>query len=434
MTGTVYPSDWVESSASPRSIGQHWRKLAITPLLVCCAAFATLAGQELIAQIGAGPATTSEARAELVRARQQERIAKGRAERLEIAARDATAKADRTAQEAAALAARIQQNEAQIATENARIMLIRKELAQLNRKLALRRGPLARLTASLQNMARRPPILAILQPRSLRDTVYLRAVLDTTIPEVERRTASLRVDIERGNALEQASLASRDKRRTSEQAMAQKKARLAAVETRQRLASRQASGAADREAERALALAEEARDLNTLLVKLDQAGSLRKELAALPGPVLRPTTPETANLAVTVPAGNEASTDRTSSGPPGRFQLPVLGRTVSGFGATDESGLRSKGVTIAPADGAQVVAPGAGRVAFAGPYAGYGRIVIIEHDGGWSSLVTGLARIDVEVGDDLVAGAPLGVAGTPRPSVTFELRRGSTPVNPLQYM
>jgi septal ring factor EnvC (AmiA/AmiB activator) len=73
-------------------------------------------------------------------------------------------------------------------------------------------------------------------------------------------------------------------------------------------------------------------------------------------------------------------------------------------------------------------------VAFAGPYRGYGGIVIVEHPGGWTSLVTGLARIDVRVGDTLVAGGPLGVAGQGQPTVTLELRRDNEPVNPLQFL
>ena len=94
----------------------------------------------------------------------------------------------------------------------------------------------------------------------------------------------------------------------------------------------------------------------------------------------------------------------------------------------------SDGITLAPRPGAQVVAPAAGRVAFAGPYRGYGRIVIVEHEGRWTSLVTGLARVDVRVGDRLVAGAPLGVAGQGQPRVSLELRRDNDPVNPLQYV
>jgi murein hydrolase activator len=81
-----------------------------------------------------------------------------------------------------------------------------------------------------------------------------------------------------------------------------------------------------------------------------------------------------------------------------------------------------------------VVAPAAGRVAFAGPFRGFDRIVIVEHAGGFTSLVTGLARVDVEVGAELVGGAPLGVAGSRRPLVGLELRRGGEPVNPIDYL
>jgi murein hydrolase activator len=73
-------------------------------------------------------------------------------------------------------------------------------------------------------------------------------------------------------------------------------------------------------------------------------------------------------------------------------------------------------------------------VAFAGPYQGYGTIVIIEHGGGWTSLITGLTVIDTRVGRDVVAGSPLGLAGPGRPVLTFELRHAGTPVNPLEFL
>ena len=113
--------------------------------------------------------------------------------------------------------------------------------------------------------------------------------------------------------------------------------------------------------------------------------------------------------------------------------LPVSGRTLTGFGAPQASGL-SRGLTLAPIGGAQVVAPAAGRIAFAGPYRGYGSIVIVEHGSGWTSLVTGLARSDVTVGESVRIGAPLGVAAPTDPSVTVELRREGEPVNPLRHL
>ena len=78
--------------------------------------------------------------------------------------------------------------------------------------------------------------------------------------------------------------------------------------------------------------------------------------------------------------------------------------------------------------------PGAGRVAFAGPYRGYGLIVIIEHGGGWTSLVTGLSQLDCWAGEQLVTGGSLGRAGPGSPLLTLELRRQGNPVNPLDFI
>ncbi|WBY16988.1 peptidoglycan DD-metalloendopeptidase family protein [Erythrobacteraceae bacterium WH01K] len=379
-------------------------------------------------------------RAAMQRAEAEAKRARQRGAQLEEEAAKATAKAEKTAQEAAALAARIQEAEAGIVAAESRLSLIQAARRKLDRQLAQRREPLVRLTAALQNFARRPLAVSALKPGSLRETVYLRALLDSTVPQVRQRTAALRGSIERGQALAREADQAIVTLREQETVLGGRQRELAALESRQRIVSRQASGAAAREAERALALSEEARDLSGLVRELSSAAELREELAALPGPVLRPFG-DNAAVAAQTPDATPSATASASNATAGRgrlapvdLQLPVAGRTVAGFGSVTPSGIRSEGVTIVPRGGAQVIAPAAGRVAFAGPYRGFGRIVILEHGGGWTSLVTGLARSDVDVGEELVAGAPLGVAGVEDPEVTLELRRGQRAVNPLDYV
>ncbi len=374
------------------------------------------------------PARTREA---LRQAMIEGRMAEARSKLLESEASQAVEAADRTAREAAALAARIQQAQAGIAAAQARISLIDRERRSLREQLGAEQRPIVRLTAALEQISRRPVTLAVLRPGSVREIVYTRALLASAVPAVRQRTANLRAQLARGRELRaQAALALAGLRDETAN-LADRQQQLAELETRQRLASRDASGNAAREGERALALAEQARDLNSLVGELDRAGALRRKLAALPGPVLRPARPGEAQLsAATLAAPAQGS---TAGPPPSPYFLPVAGRTVTGFGVAGASGT-SSGLTLAPRPGAQVVAPAGGRVAFAGPYRGYGRIVIVEHEGGWTSLVTGLARVDVRVGDRLVGGAPLGIAGEGQPQVSLELRRDNEPVNPLQYV
>lgn len=381
------------------------------------------------AQRMANYSDADETRAALARALAEEKAASKRAAILERRAAQTTQAAERTAQEAAALAARIQHSELEIAAGEARLALIDRQRSVLRVRLASKQKPVARLTAALQNLARRPLALSVLQPGSLKDTVHLRAVLASTLPQVERRTADLRSEIARSRALQREARQALADLRTSEGQWTERRKELAVLEARQRLESREASGVAARESDRALALAEDAQDLDGLIVRLEAAGAMRQKLAGLPGPILRPDRPAEAQVIADAPAA-----PAQPSTAPADYQLPVMGRILSGFGAVSQSGLRSEGISLAPRGLAQVVSPAAGRVAFAGPYRGYDRIVIIEHEGGWTSLVTGLARVDVAVGQNLLSGTPLGVAGPSRPVVTLELRRGAVPVNPLDYL
>lgn len=405
--------------------------------ILALSVFAVLAaGGVAVAQRGAARPdlatfdSAEDARRALSAAVEERRAASTRAARLEREAQQSQDAAARAARDSAAVAARIQQAEAGIAAERARIGLIGTEQARLGEVLGTRQRPMLHLTAALQQFARRPALLSVLRPGSVKDVVYVRAVLDSTVPQVQARTAELRNRLARQRALEEEATAATAALAAEQDSLASRRVELAKLEATQRLRARAAGGSASREAERALALAEEARDLDGLVGELDRAAALRAELAALPGPILRPAQPA-AQRAAPVPESSATATAAASA--PAPYQLPVTGRTVTGFGAP-VSGGTSRGIALVPLGGAQVVAPAAGRVAFAGRYPGYGNIVIVEHAGGWTSLVTGLANTGVSVGDSVVAGAPLGSAPDANPRIQLELRRDGEPVNPAQFL
>ncbi|OYX63028.1 MAG: metalloendopeptidase [Novosphingobium sp. 32-60-15] len=391
-------------------------------------ALAGVAGWQATAQQSNVYTDSGEAGEALRRAGQALAQTRARAEKLETSARTATAEADRTAREAAAVAARIQQSEAEIELAQAKIALIDRQRETLRGRMAERQEPVVRLTAALQMMARRPLAFSLVRAESLRDTVYLRAVMETMLPEVQRRTAGLRAEIQRGRKLQEDARLATVERQTSEKALKDRQAELAALESRQRLASRAAQGVASREADRAMALAEQTRDLSALMGQLETDGTIRARLAALPGPILPPSRPGEVLMVVDSPATAASATPSGLA-----WIVPVSGRLVSGFGERADVGLTT-GITLVASSGAQVVSPADGRVAFAGAYRGYGRIVIVEHPGGWTTLVTNLGRIGAAVGEQVVQGSPLGNAGPGRPVLTVELRRDGTPVNPLELV
>lgn len=374
--------------------------------------------------------SSAETRKALADALEERRAAETRSQRFERQAELAESEADRTARESAALAARIQEAEAGIAAARVRMQMIDRERDNLRERLGTEQRPVVQLTAALQKFSRRPVALAVLRPGSLRDTVYMRAVLHNTVPLVRERTSGLRNQIARGRELRREAQVASDVLAAEEAELAKRREVLAETETRARLAARKAGGSANREAERALALGEQAIDLESLVGELDRAAGLRKELAGLRGPLIRPDQPAEAELATADQELLAALADDTSA--PSPYMLPVAGRTLLGFGAPQGAGL-SKGLTLAPLPGAQVISPADGRIVFAGPYRGYGNIVIVEHSGEWVSLITGLARSDVRVGAQVIGGSPLGRAGPASPRVSLELRRGGEPVNPLAF-
>ena len=362
-------------------------------------------------------------RDQLLSAKQQSAEAMARSTRLEAQAQAASSEADRLKKRSAALAARIQSAEADISAGEARVALVNRRLAGQRAALARQQQPLLELAASLQQLSRQPPVSVLAQPGSLTDMVHARAVIDAAMPVIERRTAGVRRELTRLDATRQQQGVALKALSASKAQLAQRRDALTRLENEGRLRSRELMSSAQLEADRALGLGEKARDIVDLMDSLEADGAVRAELAQLAGPLQRPRDPGGAIGGAAPPPVAEAELTQ------GAYRLPVVGRIVAGLGEVNESGVRSRGVTIAARPGGQVVAPAPGRVSFAGDYRGYGKIVIIDHGGGWVSLLTGMIGLSVAVGDTLDSGAPIGRAGSDDSRITVELRRAGRPVD-----
>jgi septal ring factor EnvC (AmiA/AmiB activator) len=86
--------------------------------------------------------------------------------------------------------------------------------------------------------------------------------------------------------------------------------------------------------------------------------------------------------------------------------------------------------------GTAVRAVAAGRVAFSDRYGSYGRLVILDHGDGYYTVYGGLGAVEVRVGDDLSRSARIGSIGTDfsPPALFFEVRKGTRTLEPRGWL
>ena len=148
---------------------------------------------------------------------------------------------------------------------------------------------------------------------------------------------------------------------------------------------------------------------------------------AMPAPA--PVDPEpTASLP---PAAEKVSAP--SSGNP-EFRWPAHGRIIQGF----KSG-GNDGINIAVPEGTSVKAAEAGTVAYAGSeIKGFGNLVLIRHPNGYVTAYANNGDIEVKRGEQVKRGQTIAKSGqsgnVASPQLHFELRKGSTPVDPTRYL
>ena len=125
----------------------------------------------------------------------------------------------------------------------------------------------------------------------------------------------------------------------------------------------------------------------------------------------------------------------------GLLPLPVQGKRVLTFGEKTQNGGQSKGVILETRHGAQVVSPSDGWIVYAGEFRSYGQLLIINAGGGYHILLAGLSQIDVQLGQFVLAGEPVGVMSTAAkgpqaktqenaPILYIEFRKDQRPIDP----
>lgn len=406
---------------------------------------ALLAATGAAAQDGAAPSTDLrrvETEMEAARARQAELAAK---------ARETAAALEDLRRRSIAAAQEIDAQQAALEDLGQELAALAAEAETREARLAESRERLRRLLGGLTRLARLPPEALLVRPQAPIDAVRSALLLQAAIPAIEHETGQLRTELAALSDIRRDLLRHREEAETARRRLAEETATLDAVMAERESLLAETTAAQRAEEGRLASLAERAADLRDLIERLAadrraRAEAARAEAARLEAERQQQAAAEAARAEaerLRAEAEARAEAERQLAAVPRAnlvdgVLLPASGDVVLRYGQKDRFGAPSRGVTVDARPGSPVVAPIDGTVRFAGVFRGYGRILLLEHTGGYHSMISGLDRIGVRVGQDVLAGEPVGTVpqnGQNQQSlIYFEFRRAGQPVNPIEGM
>ena len=120
------------------------------------------------------------------------------------------------------------------------------------------------------------------------------------------------------------------------------------------------------------------------------------------------------------------------------FRWPARGKVIAAYGAKT-NGKVNDGINLAVPEGTPIKAADDGVVAYAGnELKGYGNLVLIRHANGYVTAYAHASELLVKRGDTIKRGQVIAKSGqtgeVQSPQLHFEIRKGSSPVDPLQFL
>ena len=320
-------------------------------------------------------------------------------------------RADRARLEAALLAAasKTQADEQRVAALEAQLETAKGSQDAIRGSLLKHRKVIEEVLAALQRMGRKPPPAVLVDPQDMLRAIRTSMLLGSILPNMRVKIRALVSDLK--DLARVRTAISKEKTSLSDQLAKLTTERVSLnglIERRQR-AQEKAQQDLAVETKRSRALARQASSLEDLISKMEtqvgpaEHGALAGGAGKGPkGEVLAALPPQNpARLAPAVPFAQTR----------GLLPTPVVGSTLKAYGEPDGFGGREKGVSIATRSGAVVVSPADAWVAYAGPYRSYGQLLILNAGGGYYLVLAGMDKIDVEIGQFVLAGEPVGAMG-----------------------
>lgn len=314
--------------------------------------------------------------------------------------------------------------------------------ASLQTSLQQSRARLSALLGILIQLGRLPPEVAVALPMEPEDTIRSVILLKSNVPALQQQAEHLQTQLTqlaayqqeivmRKEALAATTHKLQEESAALQQLVAKKSGLLKTVESDKRAAARRADE-----------LAQKSSTVRELIGNL--AAQRLPETVPEPTPTPTPT-PDPIPSAPDVPVVAKPAPPAPKPKPllsaaltsfkkaKGKLLLPVAGKIVTRYNELDDTGSKSRGISISPPGSVQIVAPFDGQVVYAGPFRTYGKLLIIEHSDGYHTLLAGMENIDREEGEVVLAGEPIGHTTSSRRPVYVELRHDGKPLDPISW-
>lgn len=319
----------------------------------------------------------------------------------------------------------VQKGEHDLSVSEDKLRILKEQLKIKNDALDLREKNLAALTRMALRLSQTPPDAMVLMPGDTAKTIKAARAVKMAAAGIRDEADDIRLQVKELKALQDKIGKRRDEMMKQKTDLDEDRKSLQTRLTERRKLQNQLGHEEEDEAEKAGQLAKKAEDLQDLVTQLERSSNRPKwrehEVA-----------PDNTK-AIDKP---EKGKGRSFAHAKGRISAPVAGKLVQSFGDAGEHGDTGKGLVIVARDGAQVVAPYDGEVVFSGPFLAYGKLVIIRHSDDFHTLLAGLVKIDVRVGDFLLEGEPIGAMGSKDSEnrLYVELRKNNQPVDPAPWI
>ena len=331
-------------------------------------------------------------------------------------------------QELIALAHNTQEREALMTSLEQQLVALEQDLLQRREKLTQRRAELSDTLSALSRISHDPSKAFFLYPGTPLDSIRSTMLLQAAVPALRSRADLLREELTALSQVKDDISGKYDQLDQTESELTAERAKLAKKLKQKTDIQKQTD-------------AERQRAQNTVAALVKKAKNLRELMNSLNRPQPKPKEPAQTNS-----ANSEAGVAKVGEKPlgirtfpaSGNITPPAKGKLLQRYGQDAGFGQTSKGLKIETRVSAQIVTPFDGQIVFAGPFRNHGLILIIEHVGGYHSVLAGFDSVNVVVGQWLLTGEPIGVMAAAtagkKPELYVELRRKGQPVNPLKWI